>query len=996
MPPQVPLIHGSYRSLTVALAEQLAVRRAPPVRLAEWLASPIEIVVPSAGASEAIQKELLRRIPRGTCGIRFQTLESLAGRIVSQSGGLRRVVPPEERSLAMQAAARTIRANDPLFDSPNLPAMLDRSFRDVADSALTFDEVSEAIRRHISPSRFKVVVGAWSRYRELIERSGSIDQAEILQAAIAALRKGFPLRPVILFGFYDATILQQRMIESMLTGGVVETIWLPVLLENDRPVAGYRFAEPFVRRLQPHVVTSMVAGSLPSPAISFERFAHRTQEIATICRRIADAIGEGVAPDRIGLVQRRLSEEEISAFQKEACELGFRFSSPETAPLPTHRLGRGVSALLTLRRNEFRRRDVIEILDCGMRSERAGRWSDASRLDDVARRLGITGGRTAVVERQLRASGELRDYDRTLGEEYVRLTRELERLVEPLSERLTGRRWSDELLRLLELFAIRTEADLAAADAIEQIAARLRRTTPATELSLDLVVDLLFEERLEIAAGDRAGVWLGDVMKARGGSFDRLFVDSVQDDSFPQRRTDDPLIPDEVRPRYGVRLIGDGEEEERLLFDLLLQSADRVHLSYSSADGNGKSSRPSRFLLDLALRLDPVSIREIVTGFDAYVAAQAPPQPASRCRRDLDVEELLSSGIPGERLSRALRLVASSGSRSGYDGYLTVDAGIRAAIDRRLAAISPTRLELYGQCPQRFLLAIAGVTDLVDPDDELELEARKRGAILHLILERFYRSLPPGGFKTAVDGDPPRLSPELERRLLRLVDEAFDEFDQNHPPLNPVIRAMEKREGGRRLVRFVSADLRELNEKNLTPVEFELAFGSREGSRYPAVPLELEGVTVAIRGSIDRVDAGADGSLRIVDYKDGRAARYDKLLEKIDKGQVLQLPFYALAMSELGKAPGEQITATIKPLALPRAADKLTFRWSEVREEFISTLELFIGAIREGRFPAIPGQHCGYCPASQNCRTRFDPEELLALRSVTETKTLLEEMRDVE
>jgi ATP-dependent helicase/nuclease subunit B len=996
MPPQVSLIHGSYRPLTAALAEQLAVRRAPPVRLAEWLAEPIEIVVPSAGASEAIQQELLRRIPQGTCGIRFQTLEALAGRIVSQSGGLRRVVPPEERSLAMQAAARTIRTSDPLFDSPNLATMLDRSFRDVVDSALGLEEVSDAVRRHISPSRFKVVVGAWSRYRELIERSGSVDQAEILHVAIGALRKGFPLAPVILFGFYDATILQQRMIEAMLTGGGIEAIWLPVPLVDDRPVAGYGFAEPFVRRLQPHVVTTSLDASLPTPSISFERFAHRNLEISTICRRIADSIAAGVAPGRIGLVQRRIPDAEISAFQREAETLGFRFSTPETAPLPTHRLGRGVSALLTLRRNDFRRREVIEILDCGMRSERAGRWSDASRLDDVARRLGITGGRTAVVERQLRASGELRDYDRSLGEEYVRLTGELERLVEPLSERQTGRRWSEELLRLLDLFAIRTEADLAAAEAIEQIAARLARTTPASELSLDLVVDLLFETRLEVEAGDRAGVWLGDVMKARGRSFDILFIDSVQDDSFPQRRTDDPLIPDEVRPRFGVRLIGDGEEEERLLFDLLLQSADRIHLSYSSAAGNGGATRPSRFLLDLALRIDPSSIREIVTGFEAWVAAQSVPPPESRSRGQIEVDALLASRVPGERLSRTLRLVAGSGSRSAYDGYLTVDDSVRAAIDRRLAAISPTRLELYGQCPQRFLLAIAGVTDLADPDAELELEARKRGEILHLILERFYRGIPPEGFQTAVEGDPPRLSPELERQLRKLLDEAFAELDQNHPPLNPVIRRMEKREAGQRLVRFVSADLRELAGRNLTPVDFELVFGSREGSRYPPVPLELQGLTVSIRGSIDRVDAGADGSIRIVDYKDGKAVRYDDLLAKIGKGQVLQLPFYAFAMNALGKASSEKISATIKPLALPRASDRMTFRWSEVEKEFISTLELFIGAIREGRFPALPGKQCDYCPASQNCRTRFDPEELLALRSVSDTKSLLMEIDDVE
>ena len=90
-------------------------------------------------------------------------------------------------------------------------------------------------------------------------------------------------------------------------------------------------------------------------------------------------------------------------------------------------------------------------------------------------------------------------------------------------------------------------------------------------------------------------------MKFRGRTFRHLFAVRMQDDSFPQRRTEDPLLPDSDRRLLGIREIGDGRDEERLLFQLLFDGTGRSHFSFSSSDGFGKVLRPSQLLKNFVI-----------------------------------------------------------------------------------------------------------------------------------------------------------------------------------------------------------------------------------------------------------------------------------------------------------------------------------------------------------------------------------------------------------
>ncbi|QQR91593.1 MAG: PD-(D/E)XK nuclease family protein [Myxococcales bacterium] len=86
------------------------------------------------------------------------------------------------------------------------------------------------------------------------------------------------------------------------------------------------------------------------------------------------------------------------------------------------------------------------------------------------------------------------------------------------------------------------------------------------------------------------------------------------------------------------------------------------------------------------------------------------------------------------------------------------------------------------------------------------------------------------------------------------------------------------------------------------PVFFELSFGlyprAAQDEHSSASPVALPS-GLQLRGSIDLVEQNAEGALRAVDYKTGKAQSKEGLI--IGGGQILQPVLYALALEQLFK-----------------------------------------------------------------------------------------------
>ena len=334
---------------------------------------------------------------------------------------------------------------------------------------------------------------------------------------------------------------------------------------------------------------------------------------------------------------------------------------------------------------------------------------------------------------------------------------------------------------------------------------------------------------------------------------------------------------------------------------------------------------------------------------------------------------------------RPLQLLAKSGTRSNFDGYLTAPPPLPNTI-------SPTQLEDFGECPQKFLLKhLLGARDIDDPDRELQLHHREKGKLDHKILERFYRALALDELARA-EQFLPRVEPALVARLHALIDEAFDALDLESPPFNKTMRDMERRATKRVLGEFVARDLADLATAKLAPIDFESHFGP--------FTIDAHGVPIRVEGTIDRIDAGDDARYRIVDYKSGKALRHKDLDAKIDRGVRLQLALYAMAAAERFGADPARVSGAIKPLVAGGAKpEKYAFVLAEKAPRLRETLELFVAAMIGGAFPAFPNDNddqfnsCKYCPVTLACRTKHDAEERFGVQQLKDPRTLLEQRR---
>jgi hypothetical protein len=1022
MSPSPPLLRfAPYREIAREVAARL-VQGAAGDPLRPWAE---EVIVASGAMSRAIASELVGAMPAGAAGLRLQTLDELARRIVNDAGDYPRVASDAERRLAMRTAVRSI--DDPasaeVLESRGIASMLERAYRDVRDSGVTLETFRLRMRGGgRNRERTRLVIRVWSEYERLIATLGAIDPADLFERAIRLSQRNAAVAPQLVAGFYDMTGVQLRFVEALRHAERLAAIWIPAL-EGEV----YRFARPFIDRFRELDLQSEPKLSIRAPQVSVLEGDSKHDELRGVCEEIASLLARGVDPRQIGIVARSLDPHDAHLLARFSAEHGFATSATVETPLVAQRIGRGIVTLLRLRERGFPRADVLELVRDGLKTKVR---IDPDETDVETRRARIAGG----TSEELRT---VRRKNRTL-DDYVALVAELESLI---AEPRGGREWSDLLTRYVSRFRIETSIDVAAADAIDGVAALFRRAQAMhARFDAPAILDALEQLSVGGAPAPTGSVWTGDVMKLRGRTFEHLFVIRMQDDLFPQRRVEDPLLPDSDRRLAGVREIGDGRAEEQLLFQLLFDATTgALRFSYSGSDGFGKVLRRSQYLRGLPVaggrltrhgdaRTGPA--HPSATTADSHDAVPRPPStvnrqpvPAHPSARTADSHDAVPRQLatsnrqpvpahpsaatadshdavprppstvnrqPLRAPLRALQLLARAGTRGEFDGYI----GPRERFSKVLESISPTRLEDFGECPQKFLLKwILDVREVDEPEREVQINHREKGTIDHTILERFYRVLTAEEMAEA-EGTLPQLPAVLAERLDRLVDEAFDALEADQPAFNRAIRGIERRATKRNLRIFVAADLADLLASGLMPAHFEYRFGPKyreRASHAEAFTLVARGLPIRVEGSVDRIDVG-DGRHRVIDYKSGKALRHDKLGDKIDRGVRLQLALYTMAVSEFFGIEKASVDGAIKPL-IASEAKNFAFNLGAKSDRLLGTLDLFVGAIASGTFPAFPSskdfESCKYCPVKHSCRTKHDAEEKYAVTRAGDPRTLL-------
>lgn len=475
------------------------------------------------------------------------------------------------------------------------------------------------------------------------------------------------------------------------------------------------------------------------------------------------------------------------------------------------------------------------------------------------------------------------------------------------------------------------------------------------------------------------GVLVAPISASIGLDLDIVYVVGLSEDLYPGGLRADALLPDRARDATGGELPSRRERLHTQQRQLLaaFACAPEVVASFPRGDLRRSSRRlPSRFLLP--------SLREL-SGDHTLAATEWNRRPTTYAHTLTTVGsfagELLTTGalstgqewrtraaVAAGRLddpaveSAVEMLRARASDRfTRFDGNLTdVDGLPDYAVDDR--AISPTALEGYSTCPHAYFVGrLLGVQPIDQPEDIVTISAMEIGNLVHgsveILVSEFSTSLPLAGEPwTAVQ----------HRRLVAIAGERADQFRERGLTGHPRLWEPERD----RVINDVQWLLGDDDEWRATRaaavVASEMPFGLH-GQAPVSVP--IPGGRVLMRGSADKVDRGADGSLYVTDLKTG-SNRLFKGITEADPfvgGTKLQLPVYGYAARQRYGGATTPVHATYWFVRKDRGRIGLDLT-PDVEAGYADVLRVIVGSIARGLFPPkAPDQpdfawtQCPYC-----------------------------------
>jgi ATP-dependent helicase/DNAse subunit B len=461
---------------------------------------------------------------------------------------------------------------------------------------------------------------------------------------------------------------------------------------------------------------------------------------------------------------------------------------------------------------------------------------------------------------------------------------------------------------------------------------------------------------------------------ARGLSFRAVALLGLSEGEFPQTEQEDTLLRESDRLTLRDRglhiesqLQGD---EVTFFYEAITRAREKLLLCRPYLADDGQQWEPSpyweqvRRLMDAPVEHvrpeDPLPVSEAASPQELVSAAAFAGGPSSCLatwleQEDNEFNQAWRSAQVGASVLRARLADEPSGP---HEGDLT------ALLDRLSICYGPTytwsasRLEAYATCPMLFWVGSGLDMEPRTPPEE-GYDVRILGTMYHCILEELYR-------RASDPTDANVLLALLPIVAREVFDAAPDEYGFRPTPLWDYQR--------QELEQILTDTVTALVEVSLgyTPVALEQVFGL-EGQ--PALVIQSDGGELRLRGFIDRIDRGADGRLRVMDYKAGSTPISARDLAE---GRRVQLALYALAARDaLGM--GEICGGFYWHIGSAKASSLKLERFKGGVEAALQVAVdhalAYAAAVRTGQFqPRPPSGGCpGHCPAAAFC-WRYTPK----------------------
>ena len=312
-------------------------------------------------------------------------------------------------------------------------------------------------------------------------------------------------------------------------------------------------------------------------------------------------------------------------------------------------------------------------------------------------------------------------------------------------------------------------------------------------------------------------------------------------------------------------------------------------------------------------------------------------------------------------------------SVSEYEGVLLNDDNsfndvFLDKLKTKFTEISSSHLEMYGQCPHRFLFYhILGLRKSKIIDDSLD--SSEKGSAIHKILHDLYQK--------RIE-EPTLFNEEniswVNKEIEEITQKYFEEQIENNK-FNSLVLGNELERIVKELSIFVEKDLRENNE--FLPISLELEFGKDKNISPLNLNDENGNLIISIKGIIDRIDRLNDKNINVIDYKTGKDFSTNILKKEIYDGVRFQPALYMLKANELFNSqietwnyyfvmkndskPLKKISINLKE----KVSESSEFNYIDITKLYIKN---YLNMIQSGNFQCAPQNCLDYCEFKSVCR----------------------------